>query len=198
MMKTLMVAGRDRARLTEIAQIASRFGLGLLLARLGLSPVEADEGGAGSGLSLPARTRLALEALGPTFVKLGQILATRGDLLPPPWIVELEKLHSHAPTLDFEILRAAVEQALGQSPETAFASFDYQPLAAASMAQVHRATLQGGREVVLKVQRPGIRPRMEADLRSIAQLAGIVETASAGGEAVRTNGNAAAARSGRA
>jgi ubiquinone biosynthesis protein len=99
MMKTLMVAGRDRARLTEIAQIASRFGLGLLLARLGLSPVEAGEGDAGSGLSLPARTRLALEALGPTFVKLGQILATRGDLLPPPWIVELEKLHSQAPTL---------------------------------------------------------------------------------------------------
>jgi len=179
MMKTLMVAGRDRARLTEIAQIASRFGLGLLLARLGLSPDEAGEGATGNAPNLPARTRLALEALGPTFVKLGQILATRGDLLPPPWIAELEKLHSQAPTLDFQILRPAVEQALGQPPETAFASFDHQPLAAASMAQVHRATLQDGQEVVLKIQRPDIRPRMEADLRLIAQLAGIVEQASA-------------------
>lgn len=179
MMKTLSVAGRDRARLPEITQIASRFGLGLLLARLGLSTGGAGEGDAGNGLSLPARTRLALEALGPTFVKLGQILATRGDLLPPPWIAELEKLHSQAPTLDFAALRPAVEEALGQPPETAFASFDAKPLAAASMAQVHRATLHDGREVVLKIQRPGIRPRVEADLRLIAQLASIVETASA-------------------
>jgi ubiquinone biosynthesis protein len=179
MLKTLTVAARDRARLAEIAQIASRFGLGLLLARLGLSSGEVGKGEAGDGLSLPARTRLALEALGPTFVKLGQILATRGDLLPPAWIAELEKLHSQAPTVDFATVRSSVEQALGQPPETAFASFDDRPLAAASMAQVHRATLHDGREVVLKIQRPGIRPRMEADLRLIAQLASIVESASA-------------------
>ena len=179
MIKALTVAGRDRVRLVEIVQVASRFGLGLLLARLGLSSGDVDEGDAGTGMSLPARTRLALEALGPTFVKLGQILATRGDLLPPPWIAELEKLHSQAPTLDFPVLRPAVEDALGEAPETAFAAFDDKPLAAASMAQVHRATLHDGREVVLKIQRPGIRPRMEADLRLIAQLAGIVETASA-------------------
>lgn len=129
--------------------------------------------------TLPRRTRLALEALGPTFVKLGQILATRGDLLPPEWIAELEQLHSKAPTLPFEDLRPAVEEALGQPPETAFARFDPEPLAAASMAQVHRATLGDGREVVLKIRRPGIRPRMEADLRLIAQLATVVEGASA-------------------
>lgn len=128
---------------------------------------------------MPRRTRLALEALGPTFVKLGQILATRGDLLPPEWIAELEQLHSKAPTLPFEELRPAVEEALGQPPETAFARFDPEPLAAASMAQVHRATLGDGREVVLKIRRPGIRPRMEADLRLIAQLATVVEAASA-------------------
>lgn len=179
MMKTLTVAARDRARLAEIAQVASRFGLSLLLARLGLSTNDADEGDTDDSLSLPTRTRLAMEELGPTFVKLGQILATRGDLLPPAWIAELEKLHSQAPTLDFAILRPAVEQALGQSPETAFASFDDTPLAAASMAQVHRAMLQDGREVVLKIQRPGIRSRMEADLRLIAQLASLVEAASA-------------------
>jgi ubiquinone biosynthesis protein len=179
MLKTLAVASRDRARLVEIAQVVSRFGLDAVLARLGLSSIGAGEGDAADGQTLPQRTRIALEELGPTFVKLGQILATRGDLLPPVWIAELEKLHSQAPTLPFEDLRLAVEQALGQSPEAAFAIFDVKPLAAASMAQVHRATLHDGREVVLKVQRPGIRPRMEADLRLIAQLAATVETASA-------------------
>lgn len=179
MIKTLLVAGRDRARLKEILNIASRFGLGVLLARLGLERGEADGGAPDELQALPRRTRLALEALGPTFVKLGQILATRGDLLPPDWIAELEELHSRAPTLPFEALRPAVEEALGEPPETAFASFDPEPLAAASMAQVHRATLYDGQAVVLKIRRPGIRPRMEADLRLIAQLAAVVETASA-------------------
>ncbi|MFZ3482256.1 ABC1 kinase family protein [Sphingomonas sp. 3-13AW] len=176
MIKTLLVAARDRNRLAEILQIGSRFGLGVLLARLGL---ERDPGEADDPQTLPRRTRLALEALGPTFVKLGQILATRGDLLAPDWIAELEQLHSQAPTLPFETLRSAVEEALGQPPETAFAEFDPQPLAAASMAQVHRATLKDGRAVVLKIRRPGIRPRMEADLRLIAQLAAVAESASA-------------------
>src|SRR5436305_3914671 len=179
MIKTLLVAGRDRNRLAEIFRVASRFGLGMLLARLGLEQGEQAEEGADEPQSLPRRTRLALEALGPTFVKLGQILATRGDLLPPEWIAELETLHSSAPTLPFEELRAAVEAALGQPPEATFAQFDVAPLAAASMAQVHRATLHDGRQVVLKIRRPGIRPRMEADLRLIAQLAAIAEAASA-------------------
>ncbi|PZQ59668.1 MAG: ubiquinone biosynthesis protein [Sphingomonas taxi] len=181
MIKTLLVGGRDRHRLAEILQVASRFGLGALLARLGLERPggDGDAGGDAEPQSLPRRTRLALEALGPTFVKLGQIAATRGDLLPPEWISELEQLHSRAPTLAFEELRSAVEDALGQSPETAFADFDPEPLAAASMAQVHRATLPDGQQVVLKIRRPGIRPRMEADLRLIAQLAAVVEAASA-------------------
>jgi len=180
MIKSLLVAARDRDRLKEILQITSRFGLGVLLSRLGLDGAESRAGAEeADAQSLPRRTRLALEALGPTFVKLGQILATRGDLLPPEWIAELEQLHSRAPTLPFEQLRPAVEEALGEPPEVAFASFDPQPLAAASMAQVHRATLQDGREVVMKIRRPDIRPRMEADLRLIAQLAAIVEAASA-------------------
>jgi ubiquinone biosynthesis protein len=177
MIKTLLVAARDRGRLSDIVQIASRFGLGLVMARLGLAGGEGAEGPDGPQ-SLARRTRLALEELGPTFVKLGQILATRGDLLPPEWIAELEHLHSHAPTLPFEDLRMAVEQALGGAPEAMFASFDPRPLAAASMAQVHRATLADGRAVVLKIRRPGIRPRMEADLRLIAQAAALAEAAS--------------------
>lgn len=179
MIKTLLVAGRDRDRLAEILRVASRFGLGILLARAGLERGEATSEGADEPQSLPRRTRLALETLGPTFVKLGQILATRGDLLPPEWIAELEKLHSSAPTLPFEALRSDVEEALGQPIEMAFAHVDAAPLAAASMAQVHRATLPDGRQVVLKIRRPGIRPRVEADLRLIAQLASVVEAANA-------------------
>lgn len=174
MLQTLIVAGRDRHRLQEIAQVATRFGVGVLAARFGLGSDEAN----GEPTDLPRRTRLALEALGPTFVKLGQILATRGDLLPPDWIAEFERLHSSAPTLPFDDLRNAVETALGEPPETAFANFDPQPLAAASMAQVHRATLHDGQAVVLKIRRPGIRPRIEADLRLIAQGAALAERAS--------------------
>ncbi len=175
MLQTLIVAGRDRHRLQEIAQVAGRFGLGVLAARFGLGSQGEDP----APTDLPRRTRLALEALGPTFVKLGQILATRGDLLPPDWIAEFERLHSSAPTLPFDDLRAAVEVALGEPPETAFATFDPEPLAAASMAQVHRATRHDGRPVVLKIRRPGIRPRIEADLRLIAQAAALVEQTSA-------------------
>ncbi len=177
MLKSMMVAARDRQRLSEVMGVASRFGLGLLLARLGL------EAGGGEPdddpITLPRRTRLAFEALGPTFIKLGQILATRGDLLPPEWITEFEKLHSQAPTLPFDQIRESVEQTLGEAPESAFASFDPMPLAAASMAQVHRATLADGRAVVVKIRRPGIRPRMEADIRLLTQLAAIAEAGSA-------------------
>ena len=178
MIKTLLIAARDRERLTEIISVASRFGLGVLLTRLGIERGTAEDENPDSD-SLPRRTRLALEELGPTFVKLGQILAARGDLLPPEWITELELLHSRAPTLPFEELRAPAEEALGQPVESAFLQFDPQPLAAASMAQVHRATLHDGTDVVLKIRRPGIRPRVEADLRLIAQFAALVETANA-------------------
>ncbi|MGC4252559.1 MAG: AarF/UbiB family protein [Sphingobium sp.] len=174
MLKTLVVAARDRERLTEISAVTARYGLDVLLARIGLG-----QGGAeGEPPDLPRRTRQALETLGPTFVKLGQILATRRDLLPDPWIAEFEKLHSEAPTLPFDALRPRLEDALGEAPETAFARFDTQPLAAASMAQVHRAALHDGREVVVKIRRPGIRRKMQADLRLITHLAGIVESSS--------------------
>jgi ubiquinone biosynthesis protein len=179
MIRTLIVATRDRGRLAEITAVATRYGLGVLLARSGLDRPAATDEGAANEAGLPRRIRLALEELGPTFVKLGQILATRADLLPAEWIAELEQLHSQAPTLPFDALRMAVEATLGQPPEDAFLSFDPVPLAAASMAQVHRATLTDGRPIVLKIRRPDIRPRMEADLRLIAHLAAMVESASA-------------------
>lgn len=178
MIRTLIVAARDRERLGEITAVAARYGLDRLLAPFGLGAL-AGGGDAGTGQSLPQRTRLALEELGPTFVKLGQILATRSDLLGPEWTEELERLHSSAPTLPFDALRPDVEAALGEAPEEAFAAFDTAPLAAASIAQVHRATLRDGRAVVLKIRRPGIRARMEADLRLIRHLAAMAESASA-------------------
>ncbi len=178
MLKTLAVAARDRQRLAEIAAVATRFGLDLLLARLGLATASGADPDATDPPDLPRRTRQALEALGPTYVKLGQILATRQDLLPEAWIAEFGRLHSDAPTLDFETLRPRLEAVLGEPVETAFARFDTTPLAAASMAQVHRAQLRDRGEVVVKIRRPGIRRRMEADLRLITHLAGIVEAGS--------------------
>lgn len=177
MIQTLRTAARDRARLAEMLRITSRLGLDIVLARLGIG--QAAEGSALDSQDLPRRVRQAMEELGPTFVKLGQILATRSDLLPPEWIAELSRLHSEAPTLPFDDLRAQVEAALGDRPEAVFATFDPAPLAAASIAQVHRATLPDGRAVVLKIRRPGIRPRVEADLRLISQLAAVAETSSA-------------------
>lgn len=176
MFTTLAVAARDRKRLTEISTVVGRFGLAAVLARLGLG------GGTEEGEGrepLPRRTRLALETLGPTFVKLGQILSTRSDLLPPDWIAEFEQLQSGGRTLDFETLRLEVEAAIGGPPETVFARFDLEPLAAASMAQVHRAQLMDGTEVVVKIRRSRIRPKVEADLRLLAELARKAEKSSA-------------------
>ncbi|MBZ6382894.1 ABC1 kinase family protein [Sphingomonas sanguinis] len=177
MLGAIRVAARDRARLGEVVATTSRFGLDVLLARLGLDAARRDPDAI--PFDLPARTRQAMEALGPVWVKLGQILATRADLLPPEWIAELERLHSAAPRLPFDQLRQQVEATLGESPETAFARFDAEPLAAASMAQVHRAALADGTEVVLKIRRPGIRAVMEADLRLLTQLASMVEVTNA-------------------
>ena len=93
----------------------------------------------------PVRVRHALEAMGPCFVKLGQLLATRVDLFPPEWIDEFSRLQNAVPPVPFEALRREMEEALGQAPEAAFLSIDPAPLAAASIAQVHRARLPDGR-----------------------------------------------------
>jgi ubiquinone biosynthesis protein len=103
--------------------------------------------------------RLALEELGPTFVKLGQVMATRVDLFPPSWIAEFEKLQSEVPPVPFNDLLPELERALGRSPFEVFRELDPRPFGSASIAQVHRAQLQDGTPVVLKIRRPGIRAR---------------------------------------
>ncbi len=119
------------------------------------------------------RLRLALEELGPIFMKLGQILSTRRDLLPPDIADELAKLQDRVPPFSNDEARRIVEYAYEKPLEEAFVSFDAEPLAAATIAQVHTAKLKDGREVVVKIVRPGIRERIERDIAVMYALAGL-------------------------
>ena len=184
MMLEALVAVRDLGRLQEIASVLIRYGFGDVVRRIGMADVLERAGrllhwNKAEGrlrMSAALRVRRALEELGPTFVKLGQVLATRVDLLPPQWIEELSELQNAAPALPFEQIRPQLIAALGMEPERVFAQLDEKPLAAASLAQTHRAWLADGTPVVLKIRRPGIGDTIDADLRLLARLAEIVET----------------------
>ncbi|MDR2871249.1 MAG: 2-polyprenylphenol 6-hydroxylase [Xanthomonadaceae bacterium] len=175
---------RDLGRIHEIASVLIRYGFGNLVQRIGVAGVLERAGrllhwqGAEEYLTMSTSVRLrrALEDLGPTFVKLGQVLATRVDLLPPDWIAELSELQSSVPALPFDEIRPQLVEDLGDDLENVFARLDTQPLAAASLAQTHRAWLKNGDPVVLKVRRPGIKEVIEADLRLLTRLAEIVES----------------------
>jgi ubiquinone biosynthesis protein len=178
MLKMVLVTARDRARLKEISAVLIRYGLQDVIRLLGLSTLLS--GGEGGGepqdnQTLPQRLRAALEALGPTFVKFGQILATRSDLLDSSWTDELDRLHSQATTLAWSELAPQITADLGGDPHQLFAEFDQAPLAAASMAQIYRARLHSGEAVVIKVLRPGLAKTIHADLRLLAYLAETVE-----------------------
>ncbi len=132
-----------------------------------------------------ARLRLALQDLGPIFVKFGQILSTRRDLVPPDVADELTLLQDRVQPFDGQTARAIVEQALGQPVEAAFASFDTTPLASASIAQVHAATLHDGRQVVVKVLRPTIERQIDADIALLKSLAALVDRTHPRAEKIR-------------
>jgi len=176
-------AARDMGRLHQILGVLIRHGFGDSVRRLGLADRLERAGHAlkwGHAADLArlepsVQVRLAIEELGPTFVKLGQILAGRADLFGPEYIAEFEKLHSHVPAVPLEILRPQLREDLGGEPEDVFARFDPEPLAAASIAQVHRAQLKDGTEVVVKIRRPGITDTIEADLRLLARIAAVAE-----------------------
>ncbi|MCU4117926.1 AarF/UbiB family protein [Variovorax sp. N23] len=175
MLQTAMVAVRDRQRLQEIVTVLLRHGLGDIADRLALRQwlPGSHAGGvhpAAEAATPPQRLRMALEQLGPTFVKLGQMLATRADLLPPEWTRELERLHAGVTPVPWDEIAPQVEEDLGAPVATVFPGFVAEPIAAASMAQVYRAALPDGRMVVLKVRRPGLRRRIDADLRLLDQL----------------------------
>ena len=174
---------RDLGRLQEIAGVLIRYGFGDMVRRIGMSAalertgrmLHWDDPEAMAHMAPPERVRCALQDLGPTFVKLGQVMATRVDLLTPEWTTELGKLQNAVPALPFAQVRPQLAEDLGADPEAVFERLEEAPLAAASLAQTHRAWLADGSAVVLKVRRPGIRDTVEADLRLMARLAEIVE-----------------------
>ena len=176
-------AARDMGRLNQILGVLIRHGFGDSVRRLGLADRLESAGHALkwehaadlARLEPPVQVRLAIEELGPTFVKLGQILAGRADLFGPEFIAEFEKLHSHVPAVPLDTLRPQLREDLGGEPEDVFARFDPEPLAAASIAQVHRAQLKDGTEVVVKIRRPGITDTIEADLRLLGRMAAVAE-----------------------
>jgi ubiquinone biosynthesis protein len=121
------------------------------------------------------RLRMAMEELGPTFIKLGQILSTRPDLVPSEYTDEFRKLQDRVPPLSAQLIRQEIEQQLGVSIAEAFAEFEDKSIAAGSIAQIHRARLHDGRQVAIKVRRPGIMPLLETDLDILAGLAYLLE-----------------------
>jgi predicted unusual protein kinase regulating ubiquinone biosynthesis (AarF/ABC1/UbiB family) len=116
-----------------------------------------------------------LESLGPTFVKLGQILSTRADLLPPAYLDALARLQDQVEPFSYEDVERIVREELGVRVSHAFVEFDKLPIAAASLGQVHRAVLRGGREVAVKVQRPGIHEQVEQDLSAFHEIAAVID-----------------------
>lgn len=173
---------RQLNRYRKIAEILARHGFGAIVTQLGLD----------SAMRLPARIfsrepvpetprsaavhlRLALEDLGPTFIKLGQIASTRPDILPPAFIVELTKLQDEVPPAPWEDVYQVIEAELGEPIEQRFLAFDPTPIASASLAQVYAALLPDRTQVVVKVQRPGIVRMIETDLSIIMDMARLAQ-----------------------
>lgn len=158
------------ARLREIARIATKHGFGYIFRRGGGTDDDGDDRS-----TRGIRVREMLEELGPTFVKFGQLLATRPDVVPQDIIVELRRLQDDVKPEPFDRIRQVVEQDLGLTLEQAYEWFDEQPIGSASVGQVHVAGLPGGQEVVVKVQRPEAKATLEADIDLLYRLAGLMK-----------------------
>jgi ubiquinone biosynthesis protein len=172
MSKTLQV--QDLGRVQEIARVAAANGFGHLLHLVGLTS-EIPAGTEEQTAPWARRLRQALVQLGPTFVKLGQVLSVRPDILPQDALIEFQTLQDRVPPLDFPDVRKVVEEELGMPLEQVFDEFDETPLGSASIAQVHRAKLAGGPEVAVKLQRPGIERTIRSDLHILYSLAQLLE-----------------------
>ncbi|MDI1232395.1 MAG: AarF/UbiB family protein [Methylobacter sp.] len=186
MLWEMLNAARDLGRVHDIASVLIRYGFGSFVRGLGMGKALERAGRVLHwqhvdeyvNLDTPQRVRRVLEELGPTFIKLGQILATRVDLFSPQYIAEFEKLQDQVPPMSFEELLLQLEEDLGGSIDDFFAHVDRQPLAAASIAQVHKAVLKNGTPVILKIRRPGLRKIIEADLRLLQRIVDIAESES--------------------
>ncbi len=176
---SILTKTQDVQRLRQIFTVLAKYGYGHIIERLGLR----DSRVLGVIIPTPStkpssnaeRLRQALEELGPTFVKLGQILSTRPDLIPPTYIDEFSKLQDNVPPFPYEDAANQIKMELGVEVEEVFANFDPNPIASASLAQVHKATLQNGAPVAVKIQRPGIKPLIESDIDLLYLIARLVE-----------------------
>jgi len=173
---------QDLKRYGHIVTVLVRYGFGDLLYRLKARyyvpwqrKVFKKEVKGIESLSTPERVRLAFEELGPTFIKFGQVLSSRPDLLPQDFIREFSKLQDRVPPFPFETAKDIMESQLGCPLSELFDSFEEMPVAAASLSQVHRAKTKTGNEVVIKVQRPGIEDIIETDIRILHDLAALAE-----------------------
>lgn len=175
---------RNLRRYAEILSIMAKYGLGDVVQELGLERVlERGTRIATVGTISPefqqmprqVRLRKAMEELGPTFIKLGQVLSTRPDLIPETWAQEFEKLQDDAPRLDVATVKQRIREELGERVDTLFESIDDEPLGAASMAQTHGAKLRTGEDVVIKVLRPNIRTITESDMEAMRFIAEFAE-----------------------
>ena len=159
---------QNLARIGEIAHVAARHGFGYAFGR-----GEEDGEAAGSGRSRGRRMREMLDELGPTFVKFGQLLSTRPDVVPPDILQELRGLQDAAQPEPFERIRGVIQEELGLQVEQVFEYFDEVPIASASIGQVHAARLPGGQDVVVKVQRPDAERQINADIQLLYPAARI-------------------------
>jgi len=175
---------RHAKRYEEILNVLIKYGFGDLVDALnikqyieiGIEKISGKEPERIEKLSRPERLRMAFEELGPTFVKLGQILSTRPDLIPLPYAQELSKLQDNVPSFPYDDVRAAVKAETGKYPEEIFHSIHKKPIAAASIGQVHKATLKGSEEeVAIKIQRPNIQQTIEVDLEIMLHMASLME-----------------------
>lgn len=168
----------ENLRLRQVYDTLYGYGIEIALEETPLAPIRKwgqrfllGEKDPVAGLSTPAKVRTMLQELGPTYVKLGQIVASRGDALPAEWSSELSKLQSEVKPVPYKLARQVVIDELGKPPEELFATFNETPMAAASTAQIHEATLQDGTRVAVKIQRPFIVALTKADLGVIQEIA---------------------------
>ncbi|HKP60141.1 MAG TPA: AarF/UbiB family protein [Polyangiales bacterium] len=177
-MAFLLDTVRDLGRLREIAGVLARHGFGELLTRTGLASLVPGKNAESSEPRLAVRARRVLEELGPSFVKLGQLLSTRPDLLPADMIEELKRLQDDVPPLPFAEMKPEIERELGATIPEIFSSFDERPLASASIGQVYHAMLRsddGEAAVVVKVQRPSVGPTIDRDIDLLYWFARVLE-----------------------
>lgn len=171
----MLLSASHLKRRVQIARLLLKYGRGDLVQLMDVDEAvlrqEMDEPDPGSK---PEQLTRDLEAMGPAFIKLGQLLSTRADLLAPPYIEALSRLQDDVEPVPFADVERTVEEELGVRISKGFAAFEATPLGSASLAQVHRATLRDGREVVVKVQRPGVRETVLDDLEVLEGMVGAV------------------------